>query len=57
MPKENQMLVINKDAREMLRRQAERAELSVSNYIERIILEKEWEYKRELQTKNMSDMR
>lgn len=56
MPKENQMLVINKDAREMLRRQAERAELSVSNYIERIILEKEWEYKRELQTKNMPDM-
>ena len=57
MPKENQMLVINKDAREMLHKQAERAELSVSNYIERIILEKEWEYKHGLQTKNMSDMR
>ena len=57
MPKENQMLVINKDAREMLHKQAKRAELSVSNYIERIILEKEWEYERELQIKNMSDMR
>lgn len=57
MPKENQMLVINKDAREMLHRQAERAELSVSNYIERIILEKEWEYKHGLQIKNLPDMR
>ena len=57
MSKANQMLVINKDAREMLHRQAERAELSVSNYIERIILEKEWKYRRELQTKNLPDMR
>lgn len=57
MRKENQMLVINKDAREMLHRQAKRSELSVSNYIERIILEKEWKYRRELQLKNMPNMR
>lgn len=57
MAKEGQTIVLNKDVREMLKKQAKRAELSPSNYIERIILEKEWEYKRELQTKNMSDMR
>ena len=62
MPKENEMLVINmlvisKDVKEMLHRQAKRAKLSISSYIERIILENESEYERELQTKNPFNVR
>ena len=57
MAKEGQTIVLNKDTREMLRQQAKRAGLSPSNYVERIILEKEWEYKHGLQTKNLSNMR
>ena len=59
MSKENEMLVINmlvisKDVKEMLHRQAKRAKLSISSYIEKIILENESEYKRELQTEKSS---
>ena len=57
MAKEGQTIVLNKDVRKMLKKQAKRAELSPSNYIERIILEKEWEYKHGLQAKDLSDMR
>lgn len=40
--KVNQMVALNEDARDMLRDQAKEAGLSVSNYVERLILEKEW---------------
>ena len=40
--KVNQMVALNEDARDMLREQAKEVGLSVSNYVERLILEKEW---------------
>lgn len=41
--KQNQMLALNEDARNLLRAQAAEQGLSVSNYVERLILEKEYE--------------
>ena len=46
--KVNQMVALNEDARDMLREQAKEAGLSVSNYVERLILEKEWARKNSL---------
>ena len=43
--KQNQMLALNEDARNLLRAQAAEQGLSVSNYVERLILEKEYEKK------------
>ena len=43
--KQNQMLALNEDARDLLRAQASEQGLSVSNYVERLILEKEYEKK------------
>ena len=37
------MLALNEDARNLLRAQAAEQGLSVSNYVERLILEKEYE--------------
>ena len=39
------MLALNEDARNLLRAQAAEQGLSVSNYVERLILEKEYEKK------------
>lgn len=55
--KQNQMISLNEDVRNMLRKQAKDEGLSVSNYVERLILEKHWEKKHELQIKDMSNMR
>lgn len=46
--KVNQMVALNEDARDMLREQAKEVGLSVSNYVERLILEKEWMRKNDL---------
>lgn len=46
--KEIQALNLNPDARKLLKEQAGRAGVPISTYIERIILEKEWEYRHDI---------